>query len=266
MLRRVGILGGMGPEATLLLMQKVLAAVPARDDADHVPLIVDQNPQVPSRIARLIEGTGEDPAPVLAEMAHRLEGAGAEALAMPCNTAHHYADAIRAAVAVPFLDMVALSAGYAHSLVGQGGTVGILASPAVRRVGLYDAALAGQGISAIYPEDEAGLLSAIRQIKAKGSLTEAKAKLRRASAELFDRGARVQLIACTEFSLIPDAVDDRAVSVDTLDRLVAAIILFSKGNAGSDPADPGHQGAARRSGAALLERTTGQQGKEFSKC
>ncbi len=87
--RTVGILGGMGPEATVLLMQKVIAAVPARDDSDHVPLIVDQNSQVPSRIRRLIEGVGEDPAPVLAAMARRLEAAGAEALAMPCNTAHH---------------------------------------------------------------------------------------------------------------------------------------------------------------------------------
>jgi aspartate racemase len=83
-------------------------------------LIVDQNPQVPSRIRRLIEGTGEDPAPVLAAMARRLEGAGAEALAMPCNTAHHFADAIRAAAGVPFLDMVALSVAKAKGLAGRG--------------------------------------------------------------------------------------------------------------------------------------------------
>ena len=91
MRRTVGILGGMGPEATVLLMQQVIAAVPARDDADHVPLIVDQNRQVPSRIRRLIEGTGEDPRPVLAAMARRLQGRGPQALAMPCNTAHAYA-------------------------------------------------------------------------------------------------------------------------------------------------------------------------------
>jgi aspartate racemase len=58
-------------------MQKVIAATPARDDADHIPLIVDQNPQVPSRIRHLIEGTGDDPGPVLAAMAARLQAAGA---------------------------------------------------------------------------------------------------------------------------------------------------------------------------------------------
>ncbi|MBD3766209.1 MAG: aspartate/glutamate racemase family protein, partial [Rhodobacterales bacterium] len=124
-LRCVGILGGMGPEATVLLMQKVIAAVPARDDADHVPLLVDQNPQVPSRIRHLIDGTGESPAPALVAMARRLTAAGAQALAMPCNTAHHYAPAIRAAVDLPFLDMVALSADRAAALAGPGGAVGI---------------------------------------------------------------------------------------------------------------------------------------------
>ena len=71
-MRTIGILGGMGPEATILLMQRVLVAVPATDDADHVPLIVHQNPQVPSRIAALIDGGGADPAPVLARMARDL--------------------------------------------------------------------------------------------------------------------------------------------------------------------------------------------------
>ena len=85
-MRRVGILGGMGPQATILIMQKLIACVSAEDDSDHIPLIVDQNPQVPSRIAHLIEGMGADPGPVLAGMARRLVAAGAEALAMPCNT------------------------------------------------------------------------------------------------------------------------------------------------------------------------------------
>lgn len=166
---RVGILGGMGPEATILIMQKVLAGVRARDDSDHIPLIVDQNPQVPSRIAHLIEGTGADPGPVLAEMARRLVAGGAQALAMPCNTAHHYAGAIRAAVAVPLLDMIALSVAHAASLVPRGGVVGILASPAVRRVGLFEAMLAEHGLTALYAQEEAAMLAAIRQIKAEGA-------------------------------------------------------------------------------------------------
>lgn len=226
-MRRVGILGGMGPEATVLLMQRVIAATPASDDADHIPLIVDQNPQVPSRIRHLIEGTGDDPGPVLAAMGQRLQIAGAEALAMPCNTAHHYAPAIRNATAIPLIDMVALSVAHAAKLAGRGGTVGILASPAVRRIGLFDHAFAQAALTAVYAEDEAGMLATIRRVKAQGATTEARASLASASADLLARGAKVQMTACTEFSLLGKAGAPGVTTFDTLDLLVEGIIAFA---------------------------------------
>ena len=133
----IGVLGGMGPEATILFMQKMVAAVQADDDADHVPLIVHNNTQVPSRIKMLINGDGADPAPVLAEMARGLEQAGAEALAMPCNTAHVCAPAIVDAVSVPFLDMVELAAGKARDMAGSGARVGLLGSPALEQTDVF---------------------------------------------------------------------------------------------------------------------------------
>ncbi|WP_371813793.1 hypothetical protein [Ruegeria sp. HKCCA0370] len=65
----IGIIGGMGPEATILLQRKLVEAVPVSDDRDHIPLLIDMNTQVPSRIAHLIDGAGEDPGPTLAAMA-----------------------------------------------------------------------------------------------------------------------------------------------------------------------------------------------------
>ncbi|MCF1709374.1 amino acid racemase [Tabrizicola sp. J26] len=234
MIRRVGILGGMGPQATILVMQKLLDAVPASDDADHIPLIVDQNPQVPSRIRHLFEGNGEDPGPVLAEMARRLAAGGAAALAMPCNTAHHYAKSITSAVNVPFLDMVALSVAHASERVHAGGRVGILASPAVRKVALFDAPLAARQLTAVYPSDEAAMLAAIRRIKAGDTGLQAREVLKAASEELLREGARVQMIACTEFSLIADSVAEGAEAFDTLDILVAAIRDFAFSTGGTE--------------------------------
>ncbi|PZX17002.1 aspartate racemase [Palleronia aestuarii] len=229
-MRCVGILGGMGPEATVLLMRRVIDAVPARDDADHVPLLVDQNPQVPSRIARLIEGRGEDPGPVLADMARRLEAAGATALAMPCNTAHHFAPAIRSASSVPFLDMVALSVRRAAEAAPPSGRIGILASPAVRRTALFEPALAAAGLSAVYPSDEDALLAAIREIKSAGPTPTAIAAVRGASAELATAGAPLQLVACTEFSLLDAPGAAGARLLDTLDLLVEVIVAHASGD------------------------------------
>lgn len=243
-LRRIGVIGGMGPQATVLFLQKLLDATPARDDADHVPLIVDQNPQVPSRIRRLIEGQGEDPGPVLAAMAARLQTAGAEALAMPCNTAHHYAPVLRAAVTIPLIDMVQLSVAHALALAGPGARVGILASPAVRQVGLFDAACAKAGLTACHARDEAAMLAAIRAIKAEGANAASRATLRQASADLLAEGAEVQMIACTEFSIIADSVAPEARVFDTLDQLVKAVVSFATTTTTTtDPAprSPQHQ-------------------------
>ena len=229
--RRIGILGGMGPEATVLLMQKLIAAVPARDDADHIPLLVDQNPQVPSRIRHLIEGDGGDPGPVLADMARRLQAAGAEALAMPCNTAHHYAAAIRAAASVPFIDMVALAVARSRRRVRPGGKVGILASPAAQRTALFDRPLAAAGLRAAYAPEPDTLLGAIRAVKAGGPSAATRAALRTASNALLAQGATVQMIACTEFSLMADALAERVEGFDTLDVLVDGIVAFALGTA-----------------------------------
>ncbi len=225
----VGILGGMGPEATILLQQRVMAAVPASDDSDHVPLIIDMNPQVPSRIAHLIEGTGEDPSPVLAAMAKRLEAAGAQALAMPCNTAHHYATAVTGAVDIPFLSMLDLAAARALRDVGRGGGVGMLASPAVRMTGLFETVLGAHEISVLWPEDGDAMLAAIRAIKAEGPVPSARETVAAASAELLAAGAQMQFIACSEFSLIADSVAVDARAVDTVDLLARAIVEFSAG-------------------------------------
>jgi len=223
MTRVVGILGGMGPEATILLQQRLLACVQARDDADHLPLLIDMNPQVPSRIAHLIDGTGADPAPVLAAMARRLEHAGATALAMPCNTAHHYAPQIAAAVSIPFLNMVDLSVAVAAQRLGRGAMVGFLASPAVRRAGVFDAALKAAGLTALWPQDTDALLIAIRAIKAGNATDRARQILTKAGDDLATNGAAMIFIACSEFSILAPSLSFAVPTLDTIDVLAGAI-------------------------------------------
>lgn len=219
----VGILGGMGPEATILLQQRILATVNARDDADHLPLLIDMNPQVPSRIAHLIEGTGANPGPVLAEMGRRLEAAGATALGMPCNTAHHYVPYIEAAVSVPFLNMIDLTVARAAQSAKKGACVGILASPAVRLAGVFDEAMERAGLTGLWPNDMDLMLNAIRTIKANGPTPEARRILSNAADELAGKGATLLFVACSEYSMIADALPGTVPAIDTVDVLADAI-------------------------------------------
>ena len=226
-MRPVGILGGMGPEATILLMQKVLATVPARDDADHVPLIVHQNPQVPSRIKALIDGTGDDPGPVLARMARDLEAAGAAGLAMPCNTAHHYADVIRGATDLPFLNMLDLTA----DTLAQAGAqrVGMLASPATRLTGVFDTPFVARGLIPVTLDDDTPLLDIIRAVKSGQPPAGLSAPLARQAHALRDAGADHLLVACTELSLLTGALPEDVPWTDSLDCLARGITAFARG-------------------------------------
>ncbi|MCZ4352347.1 amino acid racemase [Roseovarius aestuarii] len=225
-MRPVGILGGMGPEATILLMQKVLNAVPAADDSDHVPLIVHQNPQVPSRIKALIEGTGQDPAPALAQMACDLQAAGAQALAMPCNTAHHYAHAVTKACDLAFLNMLDLTA---ETLVGQGARrIGMLASPATRLAGVFDVPFSASGLTPVWTTDEDALLRIIQAVKA-GQAGAVKDDLRAVADDVLAQGADRLMVACTELSLLTDVLPDGVAWTDSLDCLTDGIVAFAQG-------------------------------------
>jgi aspartate racemase len=226
--KTIGIIGGMGPEATVLLMQKLLVAVPATDDADHIPLIVHQNPAVPSRIKRLIDGAGDDPAPVLTQMAQDLAAAGAQALAMPCNTAHAYAPQIMAATALPFLDMRTASLSHLRRTLPVGARIGMLASPAVRLIGVFDQPFADAGLLPVFMDDDAPLLALIRMVKAGNTGPTAHAELARLANKLAAQSDHL-LIACTELSLLSTALDGMAWT-DTLDCLTAAIVAFAKGS------------------------------------
>ena len=227
----VGVIGGMGPEATVDLMRRVIAATPATDDIDHIRMIVDNNPKIPSRLRALLDEAGEDPAPVLAGMARGLETAGADFLVIPCNTAHHYLPAIRDAVRIPVADMVALSVASIKVALAGGERIGLLASPAVRLTGLFERQCAAAGIEVVAPqsEHEAAVLSIIKGIKA-GTVTPAqRAAYFAAARDLLGRRIDLLVVACTELSILAgsgeDGLRENGMPVlDTLDVLVDDIL------------------------------------------
>jgi aspartate racemase len=222
-----GVLGGMGPAATVDFLARIVRATPARDDADHIRVLVDSNPRVPSRIAWLFEGRGEDPLPVLIAMAEGLKTQGADFLTIPCNTAHHYRAEIAQAVGIPVLDMVSLAAGRLAALRPRPQRVGVLAMPAVRKIGLYGERLARESMTAVFPDEdgERALLAVIRAVKA-GIITDA---LRQDYAEVAGALAvDAWLIACTELSVL-GCPEGCGLTVDALDALVESTVRMAQG-------------------------------------
>lgn len=229
--KTVGVIGGMGPEATVDFLRRVVAKTPARDDADHVRILVDNNPKIPSRIAALIEKTGEDPAPTLIAMAKGLERQGADFLVIPCNTAHWYRPAIAGAVGIPVLDMIDLAIARLDALSPRARRVGMLASPAVRLVGLYAERLAAAGFEAVFPDGagEDAVFAMIRAIKANAVTDTLRARYDDAIGGLAAAGADALLVACTELSLLP--APSARPAVDALDALVDETVRLARGPA-----------------------------------
>ena len=229
-MRICGIIGGMGPEATIDLMRRVVAHTRARDDADHVHCLVDNNPQVPSRIKVLLEGGDVSPGPCLAAMGRGLERQGADFLCIACNTAHHWREEVARAVTVPVLDMVALAVAEA-ARVAPAGRLGVLASPAVRLTELYEAPCRAHGLEPVYadPPEEARLLAVIRAVKAGRSDAAVRAELASVVAHLAGKGAHVLVAGCTELGVI--GVEAPVPVVDAADALARAIVLEAAGPA-----------------------------------
>jgi aspartate racemase len=220
--RVVGIIGGMGPGATVDLMRRVIAKTPVRDDQDHIHLIVESNPKIPSRIAHLIEGSGPDPTPELMRIAANLQRAGADALAIPCNTAHAYADAIRRAVSIPLLDMVSLTV---EEIAAAGRTrVGLLASTAVHNTALYATAFSAHGIVTLPPPRQQEVMALIRAVKRGDTGVQAQAALGRIALEMAEQ-ADVLLVGCSELSVIAAGIT--VPFVDSLDVLAQSVVSFA---------------------------------------
>ncbi|MCA0976532.1 amino acid racemase [Halomonas denitrificans] len=225
----VGVLGGMGPDATVAFMQKVIEVTPGEDDIDHVHLLVDNNPKVPSRIKALIDGDGESPAPAIAAMARRLERAGCGFLVMPCNTAHYYWSDAQQAVDIPVWHIVERTLDRVAAEM-PGARVGMLCSPALRKIGLYEGFVEDRGLSLVYPENEGLVLDVIRAVKrGAGPAPDTHAALVEAARDVQSRGADVLVLACTELSVIRDALDGRVPIIDSVQVLAEDVVAAATG-------------------------------------
>ncbi len=222
----VGVLGGMGPEATVDFMSKVIALTPGDDDQDHVRLLVDQNPQVPNRQEALLRG-GENPGPVLAGMARGLEAGGCDFLVMPCNTAHAFGESIEAAVSIPLISIIDLTV----AACVEFDAVGILATDSCLQCRIYQDALATKGKESVLPDHQetAALMRLITRIKSGTRGAEIAGQVRNLAENLVDKGAQAIIAGCTEIPLVLDGSMLAVPLIASTDVLAEATVKIARG-------------------------------------
>lgn len=221
----IGILGGMGPEATADLYLRIIKATPAKRDQDHPRVIIYSNSKVPDRTAAIL-GKGPSPMPELIRAGKRLEEAGADFIVIPCNTAHYFVEQLQKELRVPILHMIRLSAEEAHRTHPKVKKAGLLATDGTVKSGLYRTAYGEVGIEILEPtpESQADVMKAIYQCVKAGNLIDGGVLLRGVANNLVAAGAELIICGCTEVSLVLKQGDLAVPVLDPLQVLAEAAV------------------------------------------
>lgn len=201
--RIIGILGGMGPEATVDFYREIIRLTPASRDQDHIPVLIYSNTRIPDRTAAILDGA-EDPLPHLIDSARILESAGAGIIAIPCNTAHFYVESLRPAIKIPVLHMMDETLLDLQARHPQVRTVGLLGTAASIRTRIYQTAFEPAGLTVLVPQESGQdrIMAAIRDIKADRNRDQARIAIEDVCSDLVAEGAEAVILGCTELPLV----------------------------------------------------------------
>jgi aspartate racemase len=236
---RIGVLGGMGPSATVDFMDKIIRLTPATRDQEHLPVIVANLPHVPDRSSAIL-GTGPDPLPALLAGIDVLNDIGVGVVAIPCNSSHHWYAQMAARSRAPVIHIaqscVSAIASAPRDTAARPVRVAILATRGALASGFYQQSLREHGIDFLVPDAATGqdhVDACIRAVKG-GDVPAGAAAFERALQALAATGATAVIMGCTELPIAAQAAqaaiaaEHGAMSlVDSSLELARATVAFA---------------------------------------
>jgi aspartate racemase len=228
MKKTIGILGGMGPEASAYFFGLIIKNTMAEKDQEHIPVVIYSNPEVPPRTDAVL-GKGPSPLPYLLEGVRVLKQAGADFIVMPCVTAHYFYDQVMAEVRVPFIHLVDETVLYALRKWPELKKAGLVASTGTLRSKLFHNAFAKEGVEIVEPgeEEQSRVMEAIfgkEGIKAGHTSGKSQEIILHTAKELIQRGAEAVIAGCTEVPLVLKDEDIEMPLIEPLQILAEVAI------------------------------------------
>jgi len=230
--KRVGIIGGMGPEATVDLFIKIIKNTDAKRDQEHIPIVIDNYPQIPDRTAYIF-GRGESPLPYLLESIERLERAGVDCLCMACNTAHYFIDDLRKASKVPFISIIET---VLEKVLEKGDCkkVGLMATDGTVKARIYHKVFnkSGLEIDDFEKNIQNKIMESIYKLKA-GEHKKAKETFQNAIEAIKAESYDCLIAGCTEVPVLLSLLDEKLLEgveiFDATELLAKKIVSICKG-------------------------------------
>lgn len=224
MIAKLGVLGGMGPLATVDFLRKLVAGTPATADQEHITTLVYSACHTPDRTAAIL-GVGPSPLPALLAGMDVLQQGGADCVAIPCNTAHYWYPQLAAASAVPIFHIVDAACDRIEE--APGARIGVLATAGTLETGVYQERIEARGFRCLTPnrgELDDLVMPAIRKVKA-GDLGGARLLLMEAMDLLGGRGASRIVMGCTEIPLALEGIEPGRL-IDATDALACKCVQW----------------------------------------
>ena len=214
----LGVLGGLGPAASVYFYDMLTTHTAAARDQDHLDIILSSRATTPDRTAYIVGDSDENPLDMMTEDAKRLQQFGADILVMPCNTAHYFYDSLRRAVSIPFINIIEVTV---RQCVRQGAKkVGILATNGTIETMSYQRVCRKMGVACAIPSSKGqGIVMDIIYNYVKKAKPVNREAFDTAANELRQAGCDCIILGCTELSLVKKQEKLDEYFVDSLEVL-----------------------------------------------
>ncbi|PIQ79598.1 aspartate racemase [Candidatus Peregrinibacteria bacterium CG11_big_fil_rev_8_21_14_0_20_41_10] len=231
-MKRCGIIGGVGPSATVDLVQYIIKNTPAKKDQEHLRMIIDNNPQIPDRTAALLNN-GESPNPFLIESINLLKQAKVDFIICPCNTAHVFLRELKKEIDFNFIDMIEETIKYlAANNIKK---AGLLSTSGTAKTGIYQNTGKQHGIEIFIPSDK-GIKKEMEAIYGnKGIKANPKYEKSKNNKDLFldvinefkNEGIKTVIMGCTEIPLCLETNDTTVQLINPTEILAKSAVDYA---------------------------------------
>jgi len=230
----IGIMGGMGPEAGADLFLRITEKTHAKSDTDHLHIILDSNPKMPSRQEAILSG-GESPVPAMIATAQNLINAGADVIIIGANTAHYFYDDVAAGVDKPFLHIIEEAVKETVRLVPGVKKIGVMATTAAMKAHVYEKSCDKYGIEVMtVPADiqdkmQASIFDHDFGFKYNGRTEKCIQTAVEVANYLISNGAQALIMGCTEIPLILGDTKFEVPLIDPNEIIAEVAVKYAKG-------------------------------------
>ena len=230
-MKKLGVIGGMGPEATSYYYDQVIRHTDAHRDQDHIDMIILSHASMPDRTQAIESGDDDRLLADMKKCVQTLEYAGCENIAIPCNTSHFFYEAIQSFTSIPIIHMPREAVKFASDEFAVGSSInriGVMGTDGTIESGVYGSECESRGIEPVYPSSsrQHDVMSLIYD-DIKAGRNPDFAKFERVLEEFAAKGCDCVILACTELSVLKKHRAMPSNVLDAMDVLVKESIVRS---------------------------------------